>query len=145
MSEETIVIIFGIGGPNKAPLITPEIRERLQANGCTIGETDHVPVVKLFSPFSAATWLITEMMPDDPDVMFGLCDLGMGFPELGYVSLAELETVRGVFGLRIERDPGFKPAYPLSVYANAARAAGAIVEDEAALNKAAAVLVSERK
>ena len=34
--------------------------------------------------------------------MFGLCDLG--FPELGYVSLNELQGVRGPLGLGIERD-----------------------------------------
>ena len=32
--------------------------------------------------------------------MFGLCDLG--FPELGYVSLSEMQGVRGPFGLGVE-------------------------------------------
>jgi Protein of unknown function (DUF2958) len=35
---------------------------------------------------------------------FGLCDLGAGFPELGYVSPPELASLRGQLGLPVERD-----------------------------------------
>jgi hypothetical protein len=54
--------------------------------------------VKLFAPDGNATWLLTEIDPDDGDRAFGLCDLGLGEPELGYVSLAELESVRARCG-----------------------------------------------
>ena len=107
-------------------LIPDDIRRRLLANGAADGETDHVPVCKLFDPTGAATWLITEVSPDDPDILFGLCDLGFGFPELGSVSLCELAQVSGRLGLGIERDLHFVGRYPLSVYAEAARAAGGI-------------------
>lgn len=120
-------------------LIPDDIRQRLLANGSAERETDHVPVVKLFNPCGAATWLITEMMPDG-DTLFGLCDLGIGCPELGYVSLAELESVRGPLGLGIERDLHFVARFPLSVYAEAARIAGRITEAERALAQAAAAL-----
>src|SRR5687768_5876841 len=119
MASHTVIILVGNGGSDKPSLITPEQRERLKANGSTARETDHVPVVKLFDPCGAATWLITEMMPTDLDLLFGLCDLGMGFPELGYVRLSELESIRGPLGLGIERDAYFKPTHPLSVYAEA--------------------------
>jgi hypothetical protein len=145
MSHKTIVILLGNEEADKPALITPEIRDRLLANGSAKRETDHVPVVKLFFPCSAATWLITEMMPDNPDILFGLCDLGMGFPELGYVSLSELEAVRGPLGLGIERDASFEPKHPLSVYADAARLHGIIVEDAAALTQAAAGLTAEQR
>ena len=57
----------------------------------------------------------------------GLADLGE--PELGYASLSEIASVRLRFGLGIERDLHFTPTQtPLSVYAEAARAAGRIVE-----------------
>jgi hypothetical protein len=59
--------------------------------------------LKLFNPCGAATWYITEMN-SDTGMMFGLCDLGLGYPELGYVSLDELKSVRLRFGLGIERD-----------------------------------------
>lgn len=58
--------------------------------------------------------------------LFGLCDLGFGFPELGSVSLAELERVKGRLGLGIERDLYFAARFPLSVYAESARFAGHI-------------------
>lgn len=121
-------------------LIPDDIRHRLLANGTVERETDHRPVVKLFDPTGAATWLITEMMPDEPDIPFGLCDLGFGCPELGYVSLAELESIKGPLGLGIERDLHFEARFPLSVYAEAARIAGRITESERVLAQAAAAL-----
>ncbi|RVC60517.1 DUF2958 domain-containing protein, partial [Mesorhizobium sp. M2A.F.Ca.ET.046.02.1.1] len=71
-------------------LITDDLCARLLANGASDTETDHVPVVKLFDPTGAATWLLSELDADG-DTLFGLCDLGFGFPELGSVSLAELQ------------------------------------------------------
>jgi hypothetical protein len=109
-------------------LITTELRARLLANGAAKGDTDHFPIVKLFDPCGAATWFITEMMPHEPDILYGLCDLGLGCPELGYVSLSELQSVRGRFGLGIERDLHFVARFPLSVYAEAARLEGRITE-----------------
>ena len=83
-------------------------------------EIDFEPVVKLFNPAGAGTWLLTELDPENPDIAFGLCDLGMGTPELGSVSIAELESVRGPFGLGIERDLHWTPRMKLSEYARAA-------------------------
>ena len=79
------------------------------------------PVVKLFYPCGASTWLLTEIDPEDNDRMFGLCDCGHGFPELGYVSLSELQSFRGRFGIGIERDKWFKADKPLHDYADEAR------------------------
>jgi len=91
-------------------LITAEQRFLLLANGresLQNPDFDPAPVVKLFTPDAGATWLLTEIDPDDHDHAFGLCDLGMGVPELGWVSLQELATVRGKLGLSIERDLHF--------------------------------------
>lgn len=43
-----------------------------------------------------AIWLIASMNPMDEDTLYGLCDLRLGYPELGYVRLSELQcmTVR---------------------------------------------------
>jgi len=87
-------------------------------------EPDHKPVVKFFNPCGAATWLISQM--EDDGIMYGLCDLGFGTPELGYVSLDELTNTRLQFGLSIERDMHFKADKPLSEYAQEARQAGRI-------------------
>lgn len=119
-------------------LLTDELRDRLLANGRQ-RDVDHVPVMKFFSPVGAGTWLITEMEPDG-DTLFGLADLGFGCPELGSCSLAEFASISLSFGLGIERDLLFEGLYPLSVYAEAARQAGSIVESERLLRAAAASL-----
>jgi hypothetical protein len=116
-------------------LIPDDIRALLLANGAVECETDHVPVVKLFNPSGAVVWLITEMM-DDGDTLFGLCDLGFGSPELGYISLAEIESVKNSLGLGVERDLYFMPRFPLSVYTEAARIAGHVTEAEDLLTRA---------
>ena len=90
------------------------------------------PYLKLFSPTGSATWLITEIV--DEDTLFGLCDLGMGFPELGYVSLQELESVELPFGLKIERDMYFTPDKTLKEYASVAREHSRIVTEDSLLN-----------
>jgi len=123
-------------------LLTEDIRDRLQANGRE-RDIDHVPVVKFFNPVGAATWLLTEMEADG-DTLFGLADLGFGCPEVGSCSLAELTSVRLPFGMGIERDVLFEATFPLSVYAEAARQAGSIVESERLLHAAAATLRDRR-
>ncbi len=119
-------------------LLTPELHERLLANG-RLRDVDHVPVVKFFNPVGAATWLATEL-DEDNDTLFGLADLGFGCPELGSFSLIEMASVRLPFGLGIERDLYFEVTFALSVYAGAARKAGRIVLDERRLREAAAAL-----
>jgi hypothetical protein len=116
-------------------LLTKTQREKLLDNGRrqaavkgTPDELDFEPVVKLFDPCGASTWLLTEIDPEDETVAWGLCDLGMGFPEFGTVSLGEFTTYRGRLGIGIERDVSFKPRGPISAYIDAASAAGRIVE-----------------
>jgi len=87
---------------------------------------DPPPVVKLFNPVGAGTWLISESDTQDPDILFGLCDLGVGCPELGSVRASELSSYRGPLGLGIERDRHFCPEHALSWYADQARDKGHI-------------------
>ena len=107
-------------------LLTAAHLDQLLINGLA-ANADHQPVVKLFTPDANATWLISEVDPDDSDRLFGLCDLGLGSPELGYVSLSELTAVRGPLGLPIERDLHFVAEKPLSSYAEEARKRGHII------------------
>lgn len=83
--------------------------------------------MKLFTPDAGATWLLSEFDPDDEDLAFGLCDLGLGEPELGYVRLSELANARGALRLCIERDLDFEADKPISAYAAEAYRAGRIV------------------
>ena len=115
-------------------LLTEELKRRLLSNGAANAERsrrdgrteDFTPVVKLFCPWGGATWLLTELDPENPDVAFGLCDLGLGCPELGSVSIAEIEAARGPGGLRIERDLYFHPNKTLQGYAEEAQRTGCI-------------------
>ena len=92
-----------------------------------IDEIDFEPVVKLFMPVAGATWLLTELDPENPDIAYSLCDLGLGFPEPGSVSITEIENVRGPMGLPVERDLHCAAKQTLSEYAKAACVAGRIV------------------
>lgn len=66
---------------------------------------DAIAHVKFFTPDSNWTWYATEF--DGDDTFFGLVD-GLDC-ELGYFSLRDLQTVRGVLGLPVERDRYFTP------------------------------------
>lgn len=90
-------------------LITKEIEKKLPK----IYETDGIPVeektviVKFFCPWSSWTWYAVEgnKLENGDWEFFGLVE---GFEkEWGYFNLSELESIRGVAGLRIERDRHF--------------------------------------
>jgi hypothetical protein len=119
--------------PDPAHILVPDdLRAQLLANGRNARRRGHdpVPVVKWFTPDAQATWIITELDPDDPDIAFGLCDLGFGSPELGSVSVSEVESVRGRLGLPVERDLHFHTDRPISAWADASRAAQRITNPE---------------
>lgn len=113
-------------------LIDPTSRAQLLVNGQRHRDRhrtqafDPPPVIKLFTPDAGATWLLTELDPEDDDLAFGLCDLGLGEPELGYVRLSEITALRGPLGLPVERDLHFRPVSTISQYTARARAAGVI-------------------
>jgi len=121
-------------------LIPENLVAILKANGAmgrrraTGASFDPWPVVKLFNPLGAATWLATELDVDG-DTLFGLADLGFGCPELGSFSLSEISAIRLPFGLRIERDEHFEGRAPLSVWADTARRAGLIIAAETILRR----------
>ncbi|HEY6456294.1 MAG TPA: DUF2958 domain-containing protein [Steroidobacteraceae bacterium] len=109
-------------------LITSAQHQKLLENGraqrAAIDRQDQAldfePVVRLFTPDGSATWLITEI-DVHTGLAFGLCDLGLGKPELGYVSFSELETARGSLGLTVERDIHFAPTRTSAAYADLVR------------------------
>jgi hypothetical protein len=115
-------------------LLTADIKTRLLENGrqnaariAADGNTiDFHPVVKLFTPDAACTWLLSEIDPENPDIAFGLSELGMGCAELGSVSLAEIGALRGKLGLPVERDLHFEAEKSLTAYADEARLLGRI-------------------
>jgi hypothetical protein len=72
------------------------------------GSKDPMVYMKLFQPWGSWTWFITEGEEQDGDyLMFGYV---IGFErEWGYVSLNELSSIKGPYGLKIERDIHFTP------------------------------------
>lgn len=107
-------------------------------------EPDPVPMVKLFNPVGAATWLATELA-EDGDTLFGLADLGFGCPELGSFSLSEIADVRLPFGLRIEQDLRFTSDQPLSAWADMARRMGSLLQAEFEFRRAAVLKLPPRQ
>ena len=106
-------------------LLTKSNVRRLLANHEASEDTR--PALKLLTLDAQASWLIADMDPGDPDRLFGLCDLGVGYPELGYVSFGELSRLRGPMGLPVERDLYFEPDKTLGEYAEEARSVGRVV------------------
>lgn len=96
-------------------LLTQEIRKKLPPLYGQDGKGGKaIAYLKLFTPDSSFTWWITEGSPitDESGAevdfhFFGLVDGQC--KELGYVSLKELEEVRGPMGLPIERDLHWQP------------------------------------
>ena len=85
-------------------LITKEVKKKLDDN-MNLPEKDRQPVVKFFGG-GACNWFISEM---DGDILYGLCDLGLGYREFGTVYLSELESLDFGFGLGVERDLHWTP------------------------------------
>jgi Protein of unknown function (DUF2958) len=85
------------------------------ASGFQLEDMDPVPVIRLFMADGRGSWLLGCTYPNNPDMAYGLADLGYG-PELGDVSISELKTIRGAMGLPIERDIIFKGDRPISRY-----------------------------
>ncbi len=96
--------------PDAYNLIPADIVPTIPRLYATEKTEDPIAWVKLFTPDSSWTWYITEYDPNER-LCFGLV-IGQE-RELGYFSLAELETVRGPLGLPIKRDLYWDPK-PLS-------------------------------
>lgn len=98
---------------------------------------DHAPVVKLHSQYGKAIWLLSELDAVN-NIAYGLCDLGQGTPELSYVSIEHLESIKHA-RLKVpmvEMDKDFVGQYPMSVYFEAAKMVKRITSDEEILKRA---------
>jgi len=86
-------------------LLTKALRKKLPGLYQTESKKDPLVICKFFTPDAQWTWYAIEF--DGKDTFFGYVD-GI-FPELGYFSLLELQSVRGSLGLPVERDKWFRP------------------------------------
>ena len=91
-------------------LMPESVMKQIPALYATQDQEDPIVWMKYFTPDSSWTWYVTEFDPVDR-LCFGLV-IGHEI-ELGYFSFAELESVTGPLGLRVERDLHFRQQ-PLS-------------------------------
>lgn len=94
---------------NAMKLMTEELKKEMPGLYSQEHMKDPLARVKFFTPWASWTWYGIEF--DGEDVFFGLVK-GLE-PELGYFSLAELESIKGPAGLGVERDLYFEST-PLS-------------------------------
>ena len=93
-------------------------REQMLVNGMARArgeDCDPYPVVKLYTPGADATWVLTAL-DTDGDRAYGLIDVGIGFPELGEVSLSVLAGIKGPGGLPVAVEANYMPRKRLSTY-----------------------------
>jgi hypothetical protein len=99
-------------------LLTQDLLKKLPVLYSQEDNSDPMVVCKFFTPDAAWTWYAIEGSPVDANgyydtdkdkvdfVFFGLV-AGLEV-ELGYFSLSELKSIRGKYGLPVERDLYFK-------------------------------------
>jgi len=85
-------------------LLTKAILAKLPKLGKSV---EPIAQVKFFNPCGFATWFASEF--DGNDTFFGWAILNPGCGEYGYFSLSELQSVKLMGGLGIERDMHFTP------------------------------------
>lgn len=89
-------------------LLTKDLLKKLPSIESTanLKLSEVIVYVKLFTPWSNWTWYIAAYDPETGEC-FGLV---IGFEkEWGYFNLHELEEIRGIGGLKVERDRWFSP------------------------------------
>jgi len=93
---------FEAQAPRGHKMMTKELGKKIPPLYSQDGKGDEAIVyAHYFNPYGVGEWWILEW--DGENEMFGYADLG--FPELGYISLSELENVSiGGMELPIERD-----------------------------------------
>jgi len=70
---------------------------------------DPLVVAKLFDPYGAATWYLTEYDPEEKIAFVYVVDLVPGIHELGNISIEEIESIEFAPGVpRIEQDLHFE-------------------------------------
>jgi hypothetical protein len=91
-------------GVKAMKLMTKELERRFAQVGSQEEVKDPLVIAKFFNPTGAGTWYATEYDPKDKTFFGYVSIFGDWNDEWGYFSLEELESIKGSFGLGIERD-----------------------------------------
>jgi hypothetical protein len=85
-------------------LLTQELINKFRKVGSQENVKDPIVIAKFFNPSGAGYWFATEYNEDEK-IFFGYVSIFNDYNnEWGSFSLEELESYRGQFGLKIERD-----------------------------------------
>jgi len=85
-------------------LLTKENINNFKKTGSQEANKDPLVIVKFFNPAGIGTWYATEY-DEENKMFFGYVSLfGDHNDEWGSFSLEELKSIKGMFGLGIERD-----------------------------------------
>jgi Protein of unknown function (DUF2958) len=87
-------------------LLTKEILKKLPKPYSQENNPDPMVICKFFTPWANWTWYMIEY---DPEERVFLSYVEGDECEMGYVSLDELEAIKGPVELKVERDLWFKP------------------------------------
>jgi len=115
--------------PTTTPdLLTAEQRKQLLVNGAARNddpERDFVPLVLITVPGTHIRWLIAAIDPEEPDVAWGVGDLGLGAVEVGTVYLTQLFKPPAAH-LKVVNTPNFVGQYTTSEYARRGKLMGGL-------------------
>ena len=89
-------------------LMTKQLEKRFEKVGSQEEVVDPIIIAHFFNPSGAGDWYVTEYSKAN-QMFFGFVSIFKDHnDEWGYFSLAELEDIKGRFGLGIERDRWWK-------------------------------------
>jgi len=89
-------------------LLTKEIRKKLPGLLAQDDKGDEaIAYVKFFTPWGKCSWYAIEF--DGADTFFGVVAGDYDYLEYGTFSLSALMAIKGVCGLKVERDKLFYP------------------------------------
>jgi len=98
-------------------LLTKELETKLKKQFPKGSSFEQEVVAKIFNPYGRATWYLMNQDPKDSDYLWGVAilfdDVG---PEMGSISLKELESVEIFPGCGLERDKYFRPITVKELY-----------------------------
>jgi hypothetical protein len=98
-------MVFTKKASSMSELIPKELLKNIPKLYETENILDTVAYIKVF--LENWTWYITELSKDG-DICFGYVISPFG-AERGYFSLEEIKSIKGSFGIGVERDLSFKP------------------------------------
>lgn len=102
-------------------LLTKEQIEKLKQIGLSEKENEEqVPLVMLHLANKDAYWLFSCIVSGTEQMAYGIFEIGLGSPELGYFDLRDIDDLKFTSGVAIENDLEFKGEHSLIKYAEIA-------------------------